>query len=187
MNKRKSQIDKSKLFEINKNLEEQNQIEEKKILEEQPTLNNYSLSNNSKKSNNNLHFREMKLKLSNNETPKSIIMLRSLSFIFSLSTMILIIYNNSSMKSKFKTNQNFFFNRTKVSLLILNYVIINLKLIKYKTMGSNGCIGEYLCVSNNTEVMLRAMNNLKSFTSESINFNNDYLEIFHHNLNHKNK
>ena len=188
-NKRISQLDKTKLLEINKNLEDLNQIENNKnILEKQSTLNNYSLSNNSKKSNNNLHFREMKLKLSNNETPKSIIMLRSLSFIFSLSTMILIIYNNSSMKSKFKTiqnylNQNFFFNRTKVSLLILNYVIINLKLIKYKTMGSNGCIGEYLCISNNTEVMLRAMNNLKSFTSESINFNNDYLEIFHHNLN----
>ena len=188
MNKRKSQIDKSKLFEINKNLEEQNQIEEKKILEEQPTLNNYSLSNNSKKSNNNIHFREMKLKLSNNETPRIIILLRCISFIFSFSTMLLIIYNNLSMKSKFKSIQiylqeNFFFNRTKVALLNLNYAILNMKLIKYKIMGDNGCIGEYLCISNNSEVIFRATNNLKIYTTESIKFHSDYLNIFHHKLN----
>ena len=165
-NKRKSQLDNAKILEIHKNLEDVNNIETKKnILDEQPTLNNYSLSSNSKKSNFNIHFREMKLKLSNNETPKAINLLRYLCLIFVFSTMILIIYNNSSMKTKFKTiqnylNQNFFFNRTKVALLNLNYAIVNLKLIKYKIMGNNGCIGEYLCISNNTEIMLRTMKNI---------------------------
>ena len=108
--------------------------------------------------------------------------MRILILFFSSFTIFLITYNHISMKDTFKLlqnylDQNYVFNHTKVAVLNLYYASTNIKLLKHNIIGNNGCIGQYFCVNNFTEIMFRAIENIKLNTDRVARFDEDYQNI----------
>ena len=164
------------------NEEELIQSKEKNILEEKQPLKHSINSNNSQNTNYNIQFLNLKLKILNNETPYYIFLMRILILFFSSFTIFLITYNHISMKDTFKLlqnylDQNYVFNHTKVAVLNLYYASTNIKLLKHNIIGNNGCIGQYFCVNNFTEIMFRAIENIKLNTDRVARFDEDYQNI----------
>jgi hypothetical protein len=130
----------------------------------------------------------MKLKIANKVTPKFILIMRIFSILFSIGTLILIIYNNSSMKSKFELiknylDQNYFFNHSIVALSSIYYSSLNLKLMKYNIMGSNGCIGKYHCINNFIQIIFRDANYLEESLDQALALDEDYKKIVYKKIN----
>ena len=161
---------------------------QKNIEEEQQPLNISFQSNNSKKFKSNLQFQDIKLKIANKVTPKFILIMRIFTILFSIGTLILIIYNNSSMKSKFELikiylDQNYFFNHSIVALSSIYYSSLNLKLMKYNIMGSNGCIGKYHCINNYIQIIFRDANYLEESLDQALALDEDYKKIVYKKIN----
>ena len=173
---------KNKKEEENKINEEENIIKQevkKNIIEEQQLLTSSLNSSSSKTSNDKIHFQELKLKIYNNEIPFSMIIMKIVSFIFCVLTLILIIFNNISIKNQFKTiqiylNQNYIFNDTKICILIIYFSSINLKMLKYNIIGNKTCIGNNTCLLDYEILFNIAMNQLKNNTDKFFELDDDY-------------
>ena len=105
--------------------------------------------------------------------------MKIVSFIFCVLTLILIIFNNISIKNQFKTiqiylNQNYIFNDTKICILIIYFSSINLKMLKYNIIGNKTCIGNNTCLLDYEILFNIAMNQLKNNTDKFFELDDDY-------------
>ena len=171
-----------------KNSNEKSEEKEKSIIEKEQLINKNSQSNYSKTHTINLYYQDMKAKIINKENPYYIIIMRILFLIFSISSIFLIIYNNNSMKIKFKLihnylDQNYVFNHTKVAILNLYFTMINIKALKYNIMGNDGCISTNYCLNNMHDIMIREINNINISIEKILKLNNDYLKIVKSEIN----
>ena len=133
---------------------------------------------------NNEHelLNDLKKRIFNKEIPSYIIYMVTLSLVFSISTMILIIKNNNSMYSKFKfiqtyLDQNYFFNHTKIAMSSVYYAAVNIKMIKYKIMGKNGCINGIHCLDEYQFILSRGLKDVKKYADRTIKYDRDYQKI----------
>ena len=130
----------------------------------------------------------MKEKFLKNKNPYYISVMKILSFLFSSLSIFFIIKNNNSMISKFKSinyylDQNYVFNHTKTALSNIYYASINLKLLKYNIMGNNGCIGQYYCIQDYSDIILRGNKILKRMVTRILKFDKDYKVIMESEIN----
>ena len=145
-------------------------------------LNNYQIASNNDLKNEHELLNELKKKIYNNNIPSYIKYMLYFSFIFSLLTMILIIYNNNLMYKKFQfiqiyLDQNYFFNHTKIAMSSIYYAVINLKMLKYNIMGKDGCINGIHCVDHFQFILERGLRDVKKYTDRTIKYDNDYQVI----------
>ena len=92
------------------------------------------------------------------------------------------------MKSKFELikiylDQNYFFNHSIVALSSIYYSSLNLKLMKYNIMGSNGCIGKYHCINNYIQIIFRDANYLEESLDQALALDEDYKNIVYKKIN----
>ena len=152
---------------------------EEKNINNLNNLNTLQISSNNDINNEHELLNELKKKIYDQVIPSYIIYMWCLSFIFSLLTMILIIYNNNLMYKKFQyiqtyLDQNYFFNHTKIAMSNVYYAAINLKMLKYKIMGKEGCINGIHCVDHFQFILERGLRDVKKYTDRTIKYDNDY-------------
>ena len=161
---------------------------ENNLIKEEQQLNSSIESKIARKYYNNIQFKKMKEKFLKNKNPYYISVMKILSFLFSSLSMFFIIKNNNSMISKFKSinyylDQNYVFNHTKTALSNIYYASINLKLLKYNIMGNNGCIGQYYCIQDYSDIILRGNKILKRMVTRILKFDKDYKVIMESEIN----
>ena len=159
-----------------------NQNKDNKEEKNNNNINTLQIASNKDINNEYELLNELKRRIFNNDIPSYIIYMWCFSFIFSILTMILIIYNNNLMYSKFQyiqiyLDQNYFFNHTKIAMSSLYYATVNLKMLKYKIMGKDGCINGIHCVDHYQFILERGLRDVKKYTDRTIKYDNDYQVI----------
>ena len=163
----------------NNNKKKQNQSQE--IERNENNIKTLGLSRvNNEINNEHELLNDLKKRIFNKEIPSYIIYMVTLSLVFSI--MILIIKNNNSMYSKFKfiqtyLDQNYFFNHTKIAMSSVYYAAVNIKMIKYKIMGKNGCINGIHCLDEYQFILSRGLKDVKKYADRTIKYDRDYQKI----------
>ena len=137
---------------------------------------------------NKISYNRIKNKILSKKYPLYIIYIYFLLIIFEVSTIILESINSLIMKEKFNNiqvyfNQNFFFNRTKIHLSALNFILSNIKLLKYDAINNEkGCLipcinGYMFSLDNIFEKITNSIKNTKYYDDDYKKIFNQYDEI----------
>ena len=150
-------------LQMNNNNNANNLINEKSV-----SLNSYG----TKSSSDSVNFNSLKTKIFKKINPKYIFYLNLNTILYGIITIIFISINNIKTKDKFDKmqiylEQNKFFNRSKIIISNIFFLVSNLKLVRNKIYTIDECLISYINNSNIT--------NCYSFTINQLNLCNQYL------------
>ena len=150
-------------FNLQMNNNANNLINEKSV-----SLNSYG----TKSSSDSVNFNSLKTKIFKKINPKYIFYLNLNTILYGIITIIFISINNIKTKDKFDKmqiylEQNKFFNRSKIIISNIFFLVGNIKLVRNKIYTIDECLISYINNSNIT--------NCYSFTINQLNLCNQYL------------
>ncbi len=150
-------------LQINNDNKANNLINEKSV-----SLNSYG----TKSSSDSVNFNSLKTKIFKKINPKYIFYLNLNTILYGIITIIFVYINNIQTKDKFDKmqiylEQNKFFNRSKIIISNIFFLVSNIKLVRNKIYTIDECLISYINNSNLT--------NCYSFTINQLNLCNQYL------------
>ena len=168
-------------FQINNDNNNANNL----IKEKSVSINSYG----TKSSSDSVNFNSLKNKIFKKINPKYIFYMNFNTILYGIISIILVSINNSQTKDKFDKmqiylEQNKFFNRSKIMISNIFFLVSNIKLVRYEIYTIDECLNSYInnsilseCYSFTINQLHLCMINLNNILADISFYDEEYKKI----------